>query len=110
MKFRFPDLARAPEGAYRIRLVQSKTDQFGQGLQLPVSPTLVTMIHQWQELAGNYSDFIVPTINADGLITNERLAGAQLNMILRARQEEAELKLEPPLSGHSFRVGAHWSC
>ena len=49
--------------------------------------------------------FILPAINADGLIANEPLADAQVNKILRARQQEAGLDLDPPLSGHSFRVG-----
>jgi integrase len=103
--FRFRDLARTPAGTYRIRLFRSKTDQFGQGLQLPVSLTLVTMIQQWQERAGSHTDFILPAINADGVIVNEPLADAKVNKILRARQQDAGLELEAPLSGHSFRVG-----
>jgi site-specific recombinase XerD len=105
VKFRFRDVARTPAGTYRIRLFRSKTDQFGQGLQLPVSPPLVTLIHQWQELVGSHTEFILPAINAHGLIMNEPLADAQVNKILRARQQEAGLDLELPLSGHSFRVG-----
>ena len=105
VKFRFRDVARTPAGTYRIRLFWSKTDQFGQGLQLPVSPTLVTLIHQWQERVGSLTEFILPAINADGVVLNEPLADAQVNKILRARQQEAGLDLDPPLSGHSFRVG-----
>ena len=104
VKFRFRDVARTPAGTYRIRLFRSKTDQFGQGLQLPVSPNLVTLIHQWQERVGSHTEFILPAINADGVVLNEPLADAQVNNILRARQQEAGL-VEPPLSGHSFRVG-----
>ena len=105
VKFRFRDLARTPAGTDRIRVVRSKTDPFGQGLQLPVSPTLVALIHQWQAQIGSQTEFIVPTIHGDGAVLNEPIADAQVNKILRARQEAAGLALEPPLSGHSFRVG-----
>ena len=105
VKFRFRNLAKTPAGTYRIRVVRSKTDPFSQGLQLPVSRSLVTLIHQWQAQIGCHTEFIVPTIHADGTVLNEPLADAQVNKILRARQQEAGLELETPLSGHSFRVG-----
>ena len=105
VKFRFQDLVKTPAGTYRIRLFRSKTDPFGQGMQLPVSPTLVTQIHQWQAQIGCHTEFIVPTIHADGVVLSEPLADAQVNKICRAHQHAAGLDLEPPLSGHSFRVG-----
>ena len=105
VKFRFRDLASTPAGTDRIRVVRSKTDPFGQGLQLPVSPTLVTLIRQWQARVGSLTEFILPAINADGAVLNKPLADAQVNKILRARQQATGLDLEPPLSGHSFRVG-----
>lgn len=105
VRFRLSDLAKTPAGTYRLRLARSKTDQFGQGKQLPVSPTLVSMILDWQKQVGSQTDFILPSISIDNRIVDEPFADAQVNKILRARQDEAGLDLNQPLSGHSFRVG-----
>ena len=63
------------------------------------------MILEWQERIEAQTDFILPTIGLHDQVMNVPLAEAQVNKILRARQDEAGLDLDQPLSGHSFRVG-----
>lgn len=105
VRFRFDDLVKTPAGTYRLLLRRSKTDQFGQGKQLPISPQLVMLIQDWQSQVGADSDYIVPHINKAGEVLNAPLPDSHVNLILQSRQVDAGLELERPLSGHSFRVG-----
>ena len=105
VRFRFSDLAKTPADTYRLRLTRSKTDQFCLRQATASFSTLATMIYEWQERIEAQTDFILPTIGLHDQVVNVPLAEAQVNKILRARQDEAGLDLDQPLSGHSFRVG-----
>ena len=105
VRFRFDDLVKTPAGTYRLVLRRSKTDQFGRGKQLPISPQLVVLIQDWQSQVGADSDYIVPHINKAGEVLNAPLPDSHVNLILQSRQVDAGLELDRPLSGHSFRVG-----
>ena len=105
VRFRFDDLVKTPAGTYRLVLRRSKTDQFGRGKQLPISPQLVVLIQDWQSQVGADSDYIVPHINKAGEVLNAPLPDSHVNLILQSRQSDAEIELDRPLSGHSFRVG-----
>lgn len=105
VRFRFDDLVKTPAGTYRLVLRRSKTDQFGRGKQLPISPQLVMLIQDWQSQVGADSDYIVPHINKAGEVLNSPLPDGHVNLILQARQADAGIELDRPLSGHSFRVG-----
>ena len=105
VRFRFDDLVKTPARTYRLLLRRSKTDQFGQGKQLPISPQLVTLIHDWQSRVAEYTDYIVPRIDRAGKVLNSPLPDSHVNLILQSRQSDAGIELDRPLSGHSFRVG-----
>ena len=105
VRFRFDDLIKTPASTYRLLLRRSKTDQFGQGKQLPISPQLVTLIQDWRTQVGTETDYIVPHINKAGQVLNAQLPDGHVNLILQSRQVDAGIELDRPLSGHSFRVG-----
>ena len=103
--FRFDDLVLHPSGKVAIRLNYSKTDQLGAGKLLLISKGLHEIINDWQKIAidGHILRGIVP----NGALTR-KLSPGSANIILRNLQSSAALaalNIEPPLSGHSFRVG-----
>jgi integrase len=100
--FRFEDLVLHPNGKFGIRLNHSKTDQFGIGKLLPISKELYDLIKDWKEVAKE--SYILRGIKPNGVLT-QKLSPGSINIILRNLQSNAELNIEPPLSGHSFRVG-----
>ena len=81
----------------------SKTDQFGRGKIISISDELSALLDEWQAIAGN-SGYILRGLTPD-LSLNDKLCHASVNNILKRLQAEAELDIEPSLSGHSFRVG-----
>ena len=105
VRFRFDDVLVTPLGTHRLILRRSKTDQFGQGKQLPISKLLASLITNWQRRVSGASNYLLPKISGAGAIGTAHIAPNQVNQILQARQRQAGLALERPLSGHSFRVG-----
>ena len=100
--FRFKDLVMHPSGKAGIRLNYSKTDQFGAGKLLPISKGLHELINDWKQIAIN--GHILRGIKPNGTLT-QKLSPGSISIILRNLQSAAGLNIEPPLSGHSFRVG-----
>ena len=100
--FRFEDLVLHPNGKVGIRLNYSKTDQFGAGKLLPISKGLHELINDWQKIA--IDGHILRGVKPNGALT-PKLSPGSINIILRNLQSAAGLNIEPPLSGHSFRVG-----
>ena len=100
--FRFEDLVLHPSGKVAIRLNYSKTDQFGAGKLLPISIELHDLINDWNKTA--IDGHILRGIKPNGTLT-QKLSPSSTNIILRNLQSAAGLSIEPPLSGHSFRVG-----
>lgn len=100
--FRFEDLVLHPSGKVAIRLNYSKTDQFGAGKLLPISKGLHELINDWKQIA--IDGHILRGIKTNGAFT-PKLSPGSVNIILRNLQSNAGLNIEPPLSGHSFRVG-----
>jgi len=106
VRFRFEDLVTTPAGTHRLLLRQSKTDPFKHGKQLPVSRRLVELIRRWQDRLKAESGFIFPHITKTQQIQlDQPIHDRQVNRILQSRQRQAGIRLEQPLSGHSFRVG-----
>ena len=91
-----------PSGKAGIRLNYSKTDQFGAGKLLPISKELHELISDWKQIAIN--GHILRGIKPNGTLT-QKLSPGSISIILRNLQSAAGLNIEPPLSGHSFRVG-----
>ena len=100
--FRFDDLVLHPGGKVAIRLNYSKTDQFGAGKLLPISKGLHELINDWKQVA--IDGHILRGIKPNGALT-QKLSPGSISIILRNLQSAAGIEVEPPLSGHSFRVG-----
>ncbi|MGB0958486.1 MAG: tyrosine-type recombinase/integrase [Litorivicinus sp.] len=105
IRFRFEDLIATPAGTHRILLRRSKTDQFGQGKQLPVSKHLVSLIHAWRGRLDRQSGYLIPRITKNTCVTTDPIPANHVNRVLQRRQRLAGLELDQPLTGHSFRVG-----
>ena len=100
--FRFEDVIQHPNGKIGIRLNYSKTDQFGYGKLLPISRELFCLIKSWEEVASD--GYILRGIKHNNALTHQ-LSPGSISIILQNLQSAAGLTIEPPLSGHSFRVG-----
>jgi len=101
--FKFEDRITSPSGQHGLVIQFSKTDQFGRGKIISISDELSALLDEWQAIAGD-SGFILREISPD-LSLNDQLSHASVNIILKRLQVEAELDIQPSLSGHSFRVG-----
>lgn len=101
--FKFEDRITSPSGQHGLVMQFSKTDQFGRGKIISISDELSALLDEWQAIAGN-SGYILRGLTPD-LSLNDKLCHASVNNILKRLQAEAELDIEPSLSGHSFRVG-----
>ena len=103
--FKFTDISQAPNGKPVIRLNFSKTDQFGTGKIIPISEELLTLLHQWQDIVGD-NRYVLRSIRRHGNI-GQHLSPSSVSVILKTLQATIYSdKNTPPLSGHSFRVGA----
>jgi len=103
--FRFKDISEAPNGKPVIRLNFSKTDQFGTGKIIPISEVLLTLLHQWKNIVGD-NGYVLRSIRRHGNI-GKHLSPSSVSVILKTLQATIHYdKTTPPLSGHSFRVGA----
>ena len=103
--FKFEDVDCAPNGRPIIRLNFSKTDQYGMGKVLAISDNLLSLIKKWQTLASS-EGYILRSIDKHGNI-GKSLNPASISTILKSLQDSVKTSPnEPPLSGHSFRVGA----
>ena len=103
--FRFEDIESLPLGRTAIRLRFSKTDQFGEGKLLPVSPEVIAAITDWQQTSGVETGCIIREVTKKGSIKQHMRPGS-ISIRLKALQLNARLDLPEALSGHSFRVGA----
>ena len=100
--FRFDDLVLHPSGKAGIRLNYSKTNQFGAGKLLPISKGLHKLLNDWKQIA--IDGHILRGVKPNRGLTY-KLSPGSISVILRNLQSNAGLNIEPPLSGHSFRVG-----
>jgi site-specific recombinase XerD len=101
--FKFSDRVESPDGRIGLRLNFSKTDQFGRGKIIKISNQLSSLIDEWGEVVGN-EGYILRGITV-GLTFTSQLCPHSINLILKKLQQDAELDINPTLSGHSFRVG-----
>lgn len=100
--FKFENIQTMPNGKKAIFMTKSKTDQYGQGKLLPISDELFELLGNWEKIVGG--GYILRGINQHLQFTKQ-LSPATINRILKQLQQEADLKLNQELSGHSFRVG-----
>ncbi len=103
--FKFEDIDKAPHGKPIIKLIFSKTDQYGAAKILPISKELLMSLQKWRGAVGN-GGYILRSINRHGDIGNN-LNPASISTVLKALQKDLETDSdEQSLSGHSFRVDA----
>jgi site-specific recombinase XerD len=104
-RFCFEDLQTLATGQIVLNLRFSKTDQYGEGRLIAITPMLADLIQQWGETIG-CKGYILRSVHKGKLSVGGSLTPASINQILVKLQNQAGLKLERNLSGHSFRVGA----
>ena len=104
-RFCFEDLQTLATGQVVLNLRFSKTDQYGEGRLIAITPMLTELIQKWGETIGR-KGYILRGVYKGKLSVGESLTPASINQILAKLQNQAGLKLERNLSGHSFRVGA----
>ena len=104
-RFCFEDLKTLATGQVVLNLRFSKTDQYGEGRLIAITPMLTELIQKWGEAIGR-KGYILRGVYKGKLSVGESLTPASINQILAKLQNQAGLKLERNLSGHSFRVGA----
>jgi len=103
--FKFEDICKGANGKPAIRLSFSKTDQFGTGKILPISQELFDLLEKWRSMISD-EGYILRSINRHGHF-GDNLHPASISTLLKALQKGLKIDSdEPPLSGHSFRVGA----
>ena len=103
--FKFEDVEQVPNRKPIIRLNFSKSDQYGTGKVLPISKELLTLLKKWKRIVGS-EGYVLKSVNKHGYVGNN-LNPASISTILKTLQEGLKSGTnEPPLSGHSFRVGA----
>ena len=103
--FRFDDVQTLATGQQVLNLRFSKTDQYGEGRLIAISPMLADLIHSWGERIGR-EGYILRSVRQQGGGVGKQLSPGSINQILVKLQIQAGLTLERNLSGHSFRVGA----
>ena len=104
-RFCFEDLQTLVTGQIVLNLRFSKTDQYGEGRLIAITPMLADLIQQWGETIG-CKGYILRSVYKNNSSVGDSLTPASINQILVKLQNQAGLKLERNLSGHSFRVGA----
>ena len=103
--FRFDDLQVLATGQAVLNLRFSKTDQYGDGKLIAISPMLASLINAWGERIGRQG-YILRNLHSHNAGVGHKLSPGSINQILVKLQNRAGLTLERNLSGHSFRVGA----
>jgi len=102
------DFASAPQGV-AVTLRRSKTDQFNEGRQLGIphghpAHCPVKALEQWLERSAIGTGPLFRPINKAGSVTERRLSGEAVSLIIKRRLIAAGL--DPTgYSGHSLRAG-----
>ena len=102
--FRFEDIEYLTQDKTGIWLRFSKTDQYGEGNFIPISPALATLIENWGITMQVNNGYILREITKTGRI-KPTMRPSSINSRLKVLQRAAKLNQHAELSGHSFRVG-----
>ena len=87
-----------------IWLSVSKTDQFGEGKFIPISPALAAVIENWRINIKVDNGYILREVTKTSRI-KPTMRPSSINLRLKMLQQAAKLNQHEELSGHSFRVG-----
>ena len=102
--FRFEDIEYLTQDKVGIWLRFSKTDQFGEGKFIPISPALAALIENWRINIKVDNGYILREVTKTGRI-KPTMRPSSVNLRLKLLQRAAKLNQHGELSGHSFRVG-----
>lgn len=102
--FRFEDIEYLTREKVGIWLRFSKTDQFGEGKFIPISPALAAVIESWRVTLKVNDGYILRKVTKTGRI-QAHMRPSSINLRLKVLQRTAKLNHVAELSGHSFRVG-----
>jgi len=101
---RFEDIEYLTQDKIGIWLRFSKTDQYGEGKFIPISPALAAVIENWRIKMKVNNGYILREVTKTGRIKPTMRPGS-INLRLKVLQRAAKLHQHAELSGHSFRVG-----
>ena len=102
--FQFEDIEYLTQEKVGIWLRFSKTDQFGEGKFIPISPALAAVIENWRITLNVNDGYILREVTKTGRVQTH-MRPSSINLRLKVLQRDAKLKQVAELSGHSFRVG-----
>ena len=102
--FRFEDIEYLTQEKIGIWLRFSKTDQFGEGKFIPISPELAALIENWRITLNVNGGYILREVTKTGRVQTH-MRPSSINLRLKVLQRDAKLNQVAELSGHSFRVG-----
>lgn len=102
--FKFEDIEYLTQDKIGIWLRFSKTDQYGEGKFIPISPALAAVIENWRINLQVNTGYILREVTKTGRIKPTMRPGS-INLRLKVLQRAAKLNQHAELSGHSFRVG-----
>lgn len=103
------DIRRRRDGSVCAFIAQSKTDQTGEGEEVPLPLEAVDAVNAWLKAAGITSGPIFRKFGRNNTILPRALTGQAVRLIVKERAAMAGLKPldhEPQWSGHSLRRGA----
>lgn len=103
--FRFENVTQSANGSPAIKLIFSKTDQYGEGKLIPISKELMMLIKRWKEVVGS-EGYILRGVNRHGRISDRLNPSSVSSILKKIHKNMSDDFNEKPLSGHSFRVGA----
>ena len=101
--FRFEDIEYLTREKIGIWLRFSKTDQFGEGKFIPISPELAALIENWRLKLQVESGYILRDVTKTGRI-KPTMRPSSINLRLKSLHRTAKLNRHAELSGHSFRI------
>lgn len=102
--FQFEDIEYLTQEKVGIWLRFSKTDQFGEGKFIPISPALAAVIENWRITLKVNGGYILREVTKTGRVQTH-MRPSSINLRLKVLQRDAKLNQVAELSGHSFRVG-----
>ena len=100
---RIEDLTILDDGAGSILLRQSKTDQTGSGVLLPLDADVMKATTEWLSRSKLISGYLLRGIHGDSI--NESLDSGQVARIFKSLAKQAQIN-STSVSGHSTRIGA----
>ena len=98
------NLIETPEGDYIYRLGKTKTDQKGEGREVPVKGKAAQALKDWLSYVGSDSGPIFRSITKSGVVRDKPLSDIDINRIVKKRAKLSGYN-ETMFGAHSLRSG-----